>query len=173
MDLLDFDTTSLYFDDPLPQEAAELIDRAAADYHHDEEGGETSELLLLRAYLAAPTHLAVLVALYRFYYYSHRLEETLTTAQRAMEASGNTLGFPADWREVDDDDLHRAVMRAPMGLIRFYLSTLKATGYLNLRLQRIELAREQLRKVMSLDTADRLGAGALLGMIERVPRAVT
>lgn len=171
MDLLDFDTTSLYFDEPLPTEAARLLEQAGREYSH-EQSSERSELLLLRAHLIAPSHLAVLVALYRFYYYRHRLDETLRLAHQTLGVAGRALEFPADWRQVEEQHLHRALVRLPMGLVRFYLSSLKAAGYLNLRLRRFDAARDQLRKVITLDSADRLGAGALLDLIERTPRAV-
>ncbi|HLY96123.1 MAG TPA: hypothetical protein VKO66_02840, partial [Sideroxyarcus sp.] len=64
MDLLDFETAELYFDEPLTPEVARLIVAAADNYGSDE-----GELMLLRANFMAPQHLMVLVALYRYYFY--------------------------------------------------------------------------------------------------------
>jgi hypothetical protein len=47
------------------------------------------------------------------------------------------------------------------------LFVLKAMGYLHLRLGRYAEGRELLEKVRELDPADRIGAGPLLGILDR------
>lgn len=160
MDLLEFTEHSLYFDTPLPERVEELLKEAAERYT-----GGTAELPLLRAYVQAPANLTVLVALYRFFYYQHRLDEALKVAEQARLAAGGALGFPADWRNLDLPHLSCAVRRS-MGQVRFCLLALKAEGLLLLRLGQIEDGCERLRKVRELDDADRLGAGALLAVCE-------
>ena len=160
MDLLDFEGQSLYFERALPQTAARLLDDAAQDY-----GSDGAELSLLKAGLFAPDHLTVLVAQYRYYYFQHRLEEARMVAERCLKVVGEGLGFPEDWSRIDQAYLSRAVLKS-MGMVRFYLLALKADGYVCLRLGREQEGVARLRKVVQLDQADRLGAKALLEIVE-------
>ncbi len=160
MDLLDFDNSSLYFDEPLADEVDKLLTEAAVAYS---EG--TAELPLLRALLRAPESLTVLVGLYRFYFYQHRYQDAIVVADRACALAARTVGFPAEWQGLTAEHLSGAVIRS-MGLVRFYLLALKAAGYICLRLDRIEEGRARLAKVRELDPPDRLGAGALLEVID-------
>lgn len=162
MDLLEFSEKSLYFDEPLAEKAGELIEQAAAEY-----GSSNVEPLLLAAYEIAPDHLSVLVALYRYYYYQHRLEDALNIAHQALAVSGSRLNFPEQWYQLTDVHLGAGALIS-MGMVRFYLLALKAAGYLNLRLQNWQTAIEMLTKVAELDEADRLGASALLEIAHSV-----
>ena len=93
MDLLDFTGEDMYFDRPLSVEVEALIADAADRY-----GTDTAELSLMRAYLIAPEHLTVLVALYRFFYYRQRYPEALLVADRAITVASGELGLGKDWR---------------------------------------------------------------------------
>ncbi|MDD3517875.1 MAG: hypothetical protein PHQ14_05965 [Chromatiales bacterium] len=159
MDLLDFDGGELYFEEPISGEVQALLDQASRAYG---DGG--AECPLLRAYLLAPERLTVLVALYRFYFYQHRLDDALLVADRTIMLAARRLGLPADWSELDPLHLGRGAMQS-LGLVRFLLLALKAAGYINLRLGRHELGVAMLRQVHALDSADRLGAGALLEVV--------
>lgn len=156
MDLMDFDQTTLYFDDAIAPEVERLIAAAGADY-----GSDASETLLLRAHFLAPGQLVVLVALYRYYFYQHRLDDALVVADRALEAAGTRLGFPADWRQMHPQHLGHAALRS-IGLLRFHLMVLKAAGYINLRLGREAQGTAMLEKLVEMDSHDRLGGKALL-----------
>lgn len=162
MDLLDFEDADLYFDEQMGGDVRVLLQDAADAY-----AGGGAESHLLRAYFLAPKNLTVLVALYRFFYYQHRLEEALIVAARALEASGERLSLPEDWRRLDELGIGFAATRS-MGLLRFYLLALKGAGYLNLRTGDIETGRRMLAKVLEVDPKDQLGAGALLGVIEEM-----
>lgn len=162
MDLLDFKESSLYFDEPLAEQASTLIEKAAAEY-----GESNVEPLLLEANKIAPGHLTVLVALYRYYYYQHRLEDALEIACQALAISGKRLGFPSDWNQLTNDHIGAGAL-VSMGMVRFYLLALKATGYLNLRLLKWQSAIDMLLKVSELDEADRLGTTALLEIANSV-----
>lgn len=159
MDLIDFEMGDLYFDEPAPEEVHVLVREAAAAYG---EGG--AEALLLRAYFLAPGDLGVLVALYRFYYYQHRLADALVAAMRALEASGGRVGLSADWRQVNEAELASAVKRS-IALVRFYLLALKGAGCMMLRQGNLEEGAAMLGKVAELDPLDRLGATALLDVV--------
>jgi hypothetical protein len=159
MDMLDFDEAELYFDEPLAPEIANLIVSAADKY-----GCEEAEGLLLRASFMAPQHLMVLVALYRFYFYQHRLEDALLVGESALAVVGRRLDFPDTWMCLNQANLGAGVMRS-MGLVRFYLMVLKATGYINLRLGNFQLGQAMLEKLVELDTSDRMGGKALLEVL--------
>jgi len=156
MDLMDFDQAALYFDDPVTPEVDRLIAAAGAGYGSDE-----AESLLLRAYLLAPQQLVVLVALYRYYFYQHRLGDALVVADRTLTVAGERLNFPDTWQQLHPQHLGYAAMRS-IGLLRFYLMVLKAAGYINLRLGRAAEGEAMLEKLIDLDSHDRLGAKALL-----------
>lgn len=160
MDLLDFSDCKLYFEDALPAEAERLIAQAASEY-----GEAGAELSLLRALLLAPENLSVLVGLYRYYFYQHRLEDALVVAERAMQLSGRELGLPTDWRLLDETRLGSAAANS-FGLLRFYLLALKAASVVLLRLGQISESRARLIKVASLDSRDQLGAGKLLEVVD-------
>lgn len=160
MDLLNFDQAELYFDEPLAQDVARLLVAAADKY-----GSEEAERLLLRAHLLAPQHLMVLVALYRFYFYQHRLEDALLVGESTLAVAGRRLDFPDSWVYLREANLGAGVMRS-MGLVRFYLMVLKATGYLNLRLGNLETGRAMLEKLVALDSHDRIGGKALLDVVQ-------
>lgn len=164
MDFLDFEGQDLYFDEPLPGGVAELLATAASDYA---EG--TAELPLLKAYFRAPESLMVLVALYRFYYYQHRLVETLRVAERAIAVSAAKLGLAADWRALTADRI-AAVAPRSMSLVRFYLLSLKGAAWLKMRLGDAGGAREILEQLVALDSADRLGCGELLALVVELER---
>lgn len=159
MDLMDFDQAGLYFDEPVSAEVEALI--VAAGRQYSEDGAEAA---LLRAYFLAPEALLVLVALYRYYFYQHRLEDALIVADRTMAIVARRLELPADWRYINLDHVGHGVQRS-MGLLRFYLHVLKAAGYIHLRLERFATGRAMLEKLSQLDTQDRLGAKALLDVV--------
>jgi tetratricopeptide (TPR) repeat protein len=159
VDMLDFESDGLYFDEPLDAEAKRCVDRAAENY------GETSaEESLMRAYFLEPEHPVVLVALYRYFYYQHRLEDALRVAQRVLHVFATRLALPENWRELTETRLGEG-MQTSMTLVRFYLLALKGAGYLELRLGRYEIALARLEKVGQLDSKDRLGTQALLDVV--------
>lgn len=159
MDLLNFDKAGLYFDEPVAPEVQNLILEAGGAY-----GDPRAESLLHKAYFMAPEALIVLVALYRYYFYQHRLDDALVVADRTLHIVGRRLGFPDEWTRLHPEFLGQAVLRS-MGLLRFYLSVLKATGYINLRLGRMEQGRAQIEKLIELDSHDRFGGKALLAVV--------
>ena len=159
MDLLDLEGQQLYFDEPMPPVVSELNAQASSAY-----GSGNEEVLLLRAYFIAPKNLSVLVALYRSYYYQHRLEDAQRVAQRALSIVALRVGFPEEWSELNEAELAHAVFQS-MGLVRFYMTTLKAEAYLYLRLGDISAGRKRLQKIAELDSSDHFGARALLDML--------
>ncbi|MDP2794118.1 MAG: hypothetical protein Q8O25_08595 [Sulfurisoma sp.] len=155
-DLLAFEDTQLYFDEPPLPGTEELLADAAALY-----GEPEAEHVLLRAYFLAPRQLGVLVALYRYYYYQHRLDDALLVAERAMDAAGERLALVSDWRGLRASGIGDAALHS-IGLLRFYLLSLKASAVVLLRMGRLEEGCARLAKIAELDPQDRLGAAALL-----------
>lgn len=160
MDLLDFTDDTLYFEEPLDAEASALLLRAASEY-----GDPSAEMALLRAHLLAPDSLTVLVGLYRYYFYQHRLADALQVAERAMQLSGRRLGLPTAWEQIDETRL-AAAATSSFGMLRFYLLALKAASVVLLRLGRINASRERLLKLAALDSRDQLGAAKLLEVVD-------
>jgi len=158
-DFLDIGDEVLYFNEAPVAEAETLIAEAADLY-----GEAEAETKLLRAYFLAPDQLSVLVALYRYYFYQHRLEDTLVVADRALAASARRLAIDPDWRQLTPAVVATAGAQN-MAMLRFYLLALKGTTVVLLRLGRIIEARERLEKLLSLDDKDHLGAAALLAVV--------
>jgi tetratricopeptide (TPR) repeat protein len=156
MDLLDFQAGELYFDEPIDPAASAAIEEAAGRY-----GENGAEQLLLRAYFLEPEHPLVLVALYRYFYYQHRLPEALLVSERVLRLYAARLGLPIDWRQLDEAQL-AGQAAPPITLLRFYLLALKGAGFIELRLGRFDAALGRLEKVVELDGDDRLGAMALI-----------
>jgi len=159
MDLLEFDAKDLYFQQEDSPEVQELIRFAAELY-----GSGEAELPLLKAFLRAPESLNVLVALNRFYYYQHRLAEALMISERALSLIRQGIDFPEDWQQLEL--MH--ISEAPKDLltrIRLYLFTLKSIGFLNMRMENLELSQGIFEKLVALDDKDRIGAKGLLELV--------
>ena len=159
MDLLDFEAQGLYFEEPDVAGVNELIATAAANYATGE-----AELPLLKAYFLAPQSLNVLVALNRFYYYQHRLAEALQATQKALAVIRPLIGFPEDWRDVQQSHIRDA---PPVSLtqVRLYLLTLKSVGFLNMHLHHLDVSQGIFVKLVELDSQDQIGARGLLELV--------
>ena len=159
LDLLDLGEDGLYFDEPCLPEVEALIAQAAQHY-----GRANAEQFLLRAYFLAPEQLSVLVALYRYYFYQHRLEDALVVAERALDVTARRLHLVGGWSSIGRIALGEAVMRS-MGLLRFHLLALKGSAVILLRLGRLDEARLRLAKIAEVDERDALGVTPLLAVI--------
>lgn len=158
MDLQDFKTDALYFDEEADPAVQALLEQAAEQY------GPDAEPLLKQAYQMAPDNLSVLVGLYRYYYYQHRYDDAIEIAYKVMATLASRIDFPERWQDVTMVSVTNGVMQS-IGLVRFYLFALKAAGYLHLRTGRFEEGKAMITKVVSLDAADRLGARLLLDIL--------
>lgn len=113
---------------------------------------------LMRATAIAPDHPAVLIALYRYYFYGHQLACARDVARRALFVATQALGLPSLWRDVPQRPLAGA---RDDPATRFFLFTLKGYAYLSLRLGDAVEARDALDLLRALDPEDRVG-GTLL-----------
>jgi tetratricopeptide (TPR) repeat protein len=146
----------------LPLEAEEHLHEAGRAYHDD----ALAEWHLREAQALAPDHAAVLIGLYRFYFYKSRLREALDIALVCLRKSAADNRISADWRLVERRDAEFNSYDAI--LPRFYLFTLKGYAYLQLRLGNIDEGVAAVEKLLELDPDDKLGGRVLLGVIERM-----
>ncbi len=125
-----------------------------------------AEAHLRQAQALAPNHAAVLIGLYRFYFYQHRLVEALDMARLCLTKASQDNGLPLDWREVSPSDA--AFGDYAEVLPRFYLFTLKGYAYLSMRLGDLAEGRAAVSKLLELDPSDKVGAKLLLGVLDRM-----
>jgi len=144
----------------LPDEAAWHLYHAGMAYAED----TVAERHLREAEAVAPDHAAVLIALYRFYFYKGRLRDALEIAIVCLAKAARENGLNPDWRQVRRGDGEFSSYDAR--LVRFYLFTLKAYAYLQMRLGRVEEGREAVIKLLELDPSDKIGARVLLDVLE-------
>lgn len=148
----------------LPSEAEHHLWQAGLSYHLD----DIAENHLREAAAIAPGHAAVLIGLYRFYFYKGRLAEALDVAERCLLKAAEANHFAADWRSVGAADAEFG--RYESILPRFFLFSLKGYAYLQMRLGRMEEGRLAVAKLLELDPSDKIGAKVLLGVLERMGR---
>jgi tetratricopeptide (TPR) repeat protein len=148
----------------LPREAEDRLARAGLAYHDDAAALDH----LREAEALAPGHAAVLIGLYRFYFYKGRLAEALEVARTCLVKAGRENNFSTDWRLVQPGDAR--FDRYEEVLPRFFLFTLKGYAYLQMRLGDLEEGRRAIDKLLELDPSDKIGARVLLGVIERQGR---
>lgn len=146
----------------LPAEAQMHLDKAAERYHLT----DVAETHLFKAEALAPDHAAVLIALYRFYFYKGRLNEALDVARACVEKAMRLNVLGDDWHRVGPED-------APFGewealLPRFFLFSLKGYAYLSMRLGQLVQGREAAEKLLELDPRDRIGAQVLIDVLDRM-----
>lgn len=139
----------------LPGETGALLLQAAAC-----RDDTRTELLLLKAHSQSPCHFAVYLALYKFYFYRQRFEETEQWMRAGLAASAQAADFPLDAPPA-------AVFAEPLAPApRFYLFSLKALAFALLRQHRPEEARAYIGQLERLDPEDRIGAGLVQAMAE-------
>lgn len=145
----------------LPEAVEQHLRLAGIHYQND----ALAESHLFQAQALAPGHAAVLIALYRFYFYKGRLADALEVAERCLLKAAHDNHLNADWRQVRRGDADFSSYDAI--LPRFYLFTLKAYGYLQMRLGRLEASHDALTKMLALDPSDKLNATVLLQVLAR------
>jgi tetratricopeptide (TPR) repeat protein len=146
----------------LPPEAEGFL-RLASETYAD---SETAERYLRQAQQWAPDHAAVLIGLYRFYFYKGRLREALEIANRCLEKATRENKMPRDWRRAGAQN---AVFdRYDEMLPRFFLFTLKGYAYLQMRLGALDESRVAIAKLLELDPTDKIGANVLQDILDRI-----
>lgn len=145
----------------LPEDAQFHLWEAGLSYHED----DVAEAHLRKAETIAPGHAAVLIGLYRFYFYKGRLRECLVVARECLAKAQRETNLPADWRDVRAGDAEFS--RYDRLMPRFFLFTLKGYAYLNMRLGNLDEGRAAVMKLLELDPSDKIGAKLLLDVLNR------
>ena len=145
----------------VPPEAERRLFEAAHSY----DQAETALAHLREARRLAPDHPAVLIGLYRFFFYKGRLNEALEIARTCLLRAAIDNSLPLDWRMVRPEQAAFASFDAP--LARFFMFVLKGYAYLNMRLGDLEEGRAAIAKLLELDPSDKVGARVLLGVLEQ------
>jgi tetratricopeptide (TPR) repeat protein len=148
----------------LPPDAEDRLVQASLSYQDD----AVAEDLLRQAEALAPGHAAVLIGLYRFYFYKGRLAEALEVARVCLQMAGRENNFSTDWRQVRPGDARFDLYEEI--LPRFFLFSLKGYAYLQMRLGELEEGRRAVHKLLELDPSDKIGARVLVEVIERQGR---
>ncbi|MGR7994387.1 MULTISPECIES: hypothetical protein [unclassified Xanthobacter] len=149
----------------LPADAQDHLWEAGLAYQQD----EVAERHLRAAEAIAPGHAAVLIGLYRFYFYKGRLRECLEIARQCLAKAQRETNLPADWREVRPGDAE--FDRFDRLMPRFFMFTLKGYAYLNMRLGELEEGRQAAEKLLQLDPSDKIGARLLIDVLDRAEAA--
>jgi tetratricopeptide (TPR) repeat protein len=145
----------------LPSAAEEHLQLASLSYHLD----DVAENHLREAQLLAPEHAAVLIGLYRFYFYKGRIAETLAIAEQCLAMATRETNLPSDWRLVEPGDADFGDYEKM--LPRFFLFTLKGYAYLHMRLGNLDEGLAAVTKLLELDPSDKIGARLLLDVVQR------
>lgn len=146
----------------LPLAAEKHLAAAALLYADDALALEQLRL----AEAAAPSHPAVLIGLYRFYFYKGRLSECLEIAHTCLAEAAHYNNLAADWRDVRGDDAEFGSYDAMVP--RFYLFVLKGYAYLQMRLGNLDEGLAATMKLLELDPSDKIGATLLLEVHQRL-----
>jgi Flp pilus assembly protein TadD len=145
----------------LPALAEEHVREAGLNYQFS----DLAEDHLRRAEKIAPDHFAVLIALYRFYFYKGRCEEARAIARTCISKAAREKNMPADWRDARASD-------ADFGdfediIARFFMFSLKGYAYLNMRLGDFQESRAAIVKLLELDAGDKINARLLADILDR------
>jgi hypothetical protein len=146
----------------LPEKAEWHLRQAGESYSND----EVAERHLSEARLLAPDHVAVLIGLYRYYFYKGRLRHALSVAIQCIDRALMELDLVNDWRLVQPEDASFDDYGAI--LPRFFLFTLKGYAYLNMRLGDVAEGRVAVEKLMELDPNDKLNGSILQDVLDRM-----
>jgi tetratricopeptide (TPR) repeat protein len=145
----------------LPPLAEEHLQQAGLSY----QSYDIAEDHLRQAQILAPDHFAVLIGLYRFYFYKGRMSEALGLANICLAKAAREKNFAADWWDVRSGDADFADYEDV--LARFYMFCLKGYAYLNMRLGDLAEGRVAVEKLLQLDPSDKIGARLLFDILER------
>jgi tetratricopeptide (TPR) repeat protein len=145
----------------LPAAAERHLYQAGLAYQHD----DLAEQHLRDAQALAPDHAAVLIGLYRFYFYKSRLREALDVARACLDKATRDNDLARDWRRVHRSDADFDSFDAI--LPRFYLFALKAYAYLQMRLGEADEGYAAVQKLLELDPSDKLNANVLVAVWQR------
>ena len=154
MSIMSLRQDSVLFASDMPKEVNDILQEAVVLYDDTELAKEK----LLEALEIAPHRLEVYVALYKFYFYKNLIDDAEWVALKALSEAATQGGFSADWTTLTANSTKWTP--AP-DVQRFYLYTLKALAFINLRKNRTDLANAILNKLTILDPKDQVGGSVI------------
>lgn len=122
------------------------------------ESPQTCEALLWEAHQLGPRVLPVFYALYKFYFNQKRLADAERAALIGLDAAAREMGVSSDWRTLTPASAADWTVEGPT---RFYLFTMKALAFINLRRDKPDAAGQLLAKLAELDPEDHVGYGVI------------
>lgn len=125
---------------------------------------ERAERLLMQARALMPGKMEINVALYKMYAYSNRFDDSLLLINEVLDEASKQGGFARDWLELNQECLAECAE----DWVRFYLYSMKATGFVLLRKGEIDAAHEVLKQLIKLDPLDEVGGTVVYHMAERI-----
>jgi len=132
------------------------VEALIAEAGHCRDQPQQALLLLEQARAAAPV-----IALYRYYFYSHQLSLAKGVGENALAIARTALGPDfGDLPPGDEATRHNAA-------VRFYLFTLKGLAYINMRLGDMDEARLMLCELRRLDPQDHVSGALLWHVLQR------
>jgi tetratricopeptide (TPR) repeat protein len=134
------------------------LDRTLVDAARQYTDKARAEALLLEALQRDTECLPVYFALYKFYFYSHRLADAERIVLAALETASRQARIAPDWSVLTPDS---AAWHATNEPAHFYLFSLKALAFIRLRLGRRAEASALLAKLAELDPGDSIGASVI------------
>jgi tetratricopeptide (TPR) repeat protein len=146
----------------LPAAAEQHLRQAGSAFQDD----DIAEQHLRDVQSLAPDHAAILISLYRFYFYKGRLREALKVARVCLAKAARDNGLSSNSRYVRRSNADFGSFE-PI-LPRFYLFTLKAYAYLQMRLGNKVEGHAAVQKLLELDPSDKLNAKVLLDVWQRI-----
>jgi len=156
------------FDDlPLPEAGADAATinallNAPLDLR---QGWSRTERLIDDARHAMPQRLELNVAMYKLFAYSGRLDEAEALIDETLARAAEAGGFDADPTRLFAEDSR---WQSATGNDRLYLYSLKALGFVRLRLGNVDGAVSVLDELKRLDPLDQVGGSVVAGMAERL-----
>jgi tetratricopeptide (TPR) repeat protein len=127
------------------------------------EDFEKARRYLYQARDLDPDQLEVYIALYKFCFYRGHLDEAEKVALDALEAAARRGRFDKDWLNLTTESADWA---SEEGSPRTYLYSLKALGFIRLRIGNMAGAREVLGSLLKLDPEDRVGGSVIISLAE-------
>jgi hypothetical protein len=132
-----------------------LVDRAR------QAPREEAAAILWTACVSAPQSLPVYYLLYKLHAGLGELDRAEQAASKGLAAAARAAGLPADWRTVQPG---QADFAAP-GAARFWLFTLKALAFVQLRRGERGIAQALVDQLARLDPGDQIGASVVRALL--------
>lgn len=160
MNLFTGESSNEYFGSDAPPAVRRLLSQAAAT---DAAGREA---LLWTAQATAPDCLATYYLLYKFHAQQREFALAERAARKGLAEAARQAGLPADWTA----PLPAGVDFNATGPARFWLFTLKALAFIDLRSGRADEAERLLARIGELDPLHSVGGDVIAALLRNVAR---